>query len=82
MSDCPSDDLIQAVILQIATERAPKSLCPSEVARALSDEWRGLMPSVRRVASGLEQIAVTQKGAPVDAMTARGPVRLALRDTG
>lgn len=55
-----------------------KSFCPSEAARALDPVgWRALMGDVRRVASGLPLLA-TQKGVPVDLMTVRGPVRLAL----
>lgn len=58
-----------------------KTICPSEVARALADDWRPLMPDVRRVASTMAaagEIAVTRKGAPVDAGIARGPIRLGL----
>ena len=53
------------------------SFCPSEAARALSDDWRPLMPEVRRVAAQLP-LRATQKGAPVDLRTARGPIRLRL----
>jgi hypothetical protein len=35
------------------------------------------MPEVRRVAATLPLVA-TQKGAPVDPLTARGPIRLRL----
>ncbi|NKX43369.1 DUF3253 domain-containing protein [Roseibacterium sp. KMU-115] len=54
-----------------------RSFCPSEAARALSADWRPLMPEVRRVAAGLPLVA-TQKGAAVDPVTARGPIRLGL----
>ncbi|WP_245904274.1 DUF3253 domain-containing protein [Roseicyclus mahoneyensis] len=64
--------------MDLAQQRgAGASFCPSEAARALSDDWRPLMPEVRRVAAGLPLVA-TQKGAPVDPMTARGPIRLRL----
>lgn len=56
---------------------AGASFCPSEAARALSDDWRTLMPDVRRVAAGLPLVA-TQKGAVVDPVAARGPIRLRL----
>nr|WP_025311944.1 DUF3253 domain-containing protein [Roseibacterium elongatum] len=56
---------------------ADKTFCPSEVARELSADWRPLMPKVRRVAAGLPLIA-TQRGAAVDPVTARGPIRLRL----
>ena len=73
----PSDAEIAAVLLELAAERAPdKTFCPSEAARRLSDDWRPLMPEVRRVADGLP-LQATQKGAPVDLRTAKGPIRLA-----
>jgi hypothetical protein len=81
-----SEAEIEDAILRLCGERrAGASLCPSEVARALSDDeatWRALMPEVRAVAARLAdqgQIVVTQRGAVVDALTVRGPLRLALR---
>ena len=64
---------------------AGRTLCPSEIARSFSDEeatWRALMPDVRRVAADLAddgRLVVTQKGRVVDARSARGPIRLAIR---
>ncbi len=55
-----------------------------QVARALvdnDDQWRDLMPEVRRVAGELVaqgRIRVTQAGKVVDAASARGPIRLSL----
>ncbi|MBY6202190.1 DUF3253 domain-containing protein [Maritalea mobilis] len=73
-----SDDAIAVELMRLARLRgADKSFCPSEVARALSADWRPLMPEVRRVAAGLPLIA-TQRGAAVDPVTARGPIRLRL----
>jgi hypothetical protein len=66
----------------MVAERGPgKTICPSEVARDLGgDEAFGpLMPHVREAAAALAErgeIAVTQRGEPVDARTARGPIRL------
>jgi hypothetical protein len=61
-------------------ERDPKSICPSEVARALAPEdWRPLMQPVREEAGSMldrGEIRVTQKDADVDPRTARGPIRL------
>ena len=78
----PSRPRIEAEILHKVTVRgAGKTICPSEVARALAQDWRGLMPQVREVAAGMAargEIAVTQKGAPVDAVAATGPIRLGL----
>ncbi|WGH80316.1 DUF3253 domain-containing protein [Jannaschia sp. GRR-S6-38] len=50
------------------------------MARALSDDWRPLMPRVRTVAATMPDITATQQGRPVDPVTARGPIRLARRD--
>jgi deoxyribodipyrimidine photolyase-related protein len=79
------DAAIADAILRLCRARgAGKTICPSEVARALgADEaaWRSLMPDVRRVASklaGQGLIAVTQRGKSVDAATARDAVRLSL----
>ena len=75
----PTDDDIRAALLSLAEARAPGTLCPSEVARALSADWRALMPAVRGVAAALQgsgAIVVTQKGQPVDPLTAKGPIRL------
>jgi hypothetical protein len=79
-------DAVEAAILEAVHRRgAGRTLCPSEVARAMApDDWRGLMPLVRAAAARLARqgaIAVTQKGAPVDAETARGPIRLGLPTT-
>ncbi|MEL6582564.1 MAG: DUF3253 domain-containing protein [Pseudomonadota bacterium] len=75
--------MVRAEILTQALARAPKTLCPSEVARALSsDEWRDLMPLVRQEAEVLREagdISVTQKGEAVSATEAKGPIRLALK---
>ncbi len=76
---------IEAEITRQVTARgAGKTVCPSEVARALSEEWRELMGQVREVAAGMAQrgeIAVTQSGVPVDAVEAVGPIRLGVSTT-
>ena len=79
-------DAVEAAILEAVHRRgAGRTLCPSEVARAMApDDWRGLMPSVRAAAARLAAdgaIAVTQRGNPVDPATARGPIRLGLSTT-
>lgn len=71
---------IRAAILDLALRRGrEKSLCPSEVAKALAADWRALMPEVREVAAGMPEIVATQAGVEVDPVTARGPIRLRLR---
>ncbi|MEM6387668.1 MAG: DUF3253 domain-containing protein [Pseudomonadota bacterium] len=75
----PSDDEIAFALLRLAEERAPKTFCPSEVARRLAADWRPLMPDIRRVAADLPLIA-TQRGQLTDALKARGPIRLQKRN--
>ena len=73
------DNTIAHAILDLAYRRGlGKTFCPSEVARALSQDWRPLMPRVRAVAATLPIVA-TQKGATVDPITAKGPIRLGLK---
>jgi len=74
----PSDAKIAEALMALALARGKnKSFCPSEVARRLAEDWRPLMPDVRRVAAGLP-LVVTQKGQLVDPISARGPIRLRL----
>ncbi len=75
----PSDNVIADVLLDLAHQRGVgKTFCPSEAARRLSDDWRSLMPEVRRVAATLPLVA-TQKGDAVDPVEAKGPIRLGLK---
>ena len=75
---------IEAHILELAQERGPdKTICPSEVARSLAGDadFRPLMPHVREAAATLAdrgELAVTQRREPVDARSAKGPIRLGL----
>ena len=76
---------METAILDLLARRAPgKSICPSEVARALAEDWRPLMPEVRATAARMAakgQLRVTQKGREIDPQSARGPIRLALPET-
>ena len=83
---------IEATMLRLVAERgADKTICPSEVARALvdprPDDWRTLMPPVRRVAlrlAGQGKVAILRNGVPVaDPETMRGVYRLGMpREAG
>lgn len=76
----PSDEDIAAVLTDLALRRGRgKSFCPSEAAKVLVADWRPLMPRVRAVAASHPHITATQKGAVVDAVAAKGPIRLSLR---
>ncbi|MFD1255670.1 DUF3253 domain-containing protein [Mucilaginibacter terrae] len=72
---------ISQTILTMATERGvDKTICPSEVARALFDtHWRKQMHEVRQAAIMLQQegkVSITQKGEPVDINHIKGPIRI------
>ena len=57
------------------------SICPSEVARALAEDWEPLMEPVRMAARRLVaggEAEITQKGSVVDPSTAKGPIRVRL----
>ncbi|MGK7752483.1 MULTISPECIES: DUF3253 domain-containing protein [unclassified Roseovarius] len=75
-----TDDEIAEVLMRLARARGTgRTFCPSEAARALSGDWRKLMPRVREVAAGLPLVA-TQKGQAVDPVAAKGPIRLGLAE--
>ncbi len=71
--------------MEIANQRgANASFCPAEPARALAageTAWRALMPAIRQAAAALQAeglIEASQRGRPVLANAARGPIRLRL----
>ncbi|MEM9494160.1 MAG: DUF3253 domain-containing protein, partial [Myxococcota bacterium] len=83
--------LEQAIVDLLDRRRDGASICPSEVARAVSAErgedagttnpapWRALMEPVRRAARRLAHrgvIDITQRGAVVDPTAFVGPIRL------
>jgi hypothetical protein len=77
---------IEDEMLRLVAARGPeKTICPSEVARALAgdhpDHWGPLMQPVRRVAVRLAQegrVTITRKGRAVDPADFRGVYRLSL----
>jgi Protein of unknown function (DUF3253) len=76
----------QQIMAQVIERGIEKTICPSEVARAIGgEEWRSLMPMIREIgaellAEGL--IDVTQKGNPVHPLTAKGPIRFRITPRG
>ncbi len=82
----PTRAKITSTMLELLAERGTATACPSDVARALStDNWRPLMQRVREVAAVLqdrEQVDVYQRGRPVKALEAVGPIRLRRRSVG
>ncbi len=73
---------VEATILALLAERAPgRTICPSDAARALAEDWRPLMPEVRAAAYAMAdagRLEVTQSGRVVDGRSARGAIRLRL----
>jgi hypothetical protein len=82
----PDEAAIETAMLGLVADRgAGKTVCPSEVARALGGPhpggWGPLMQPVRRVAVRLAhagRIAILRKGRPVDPDDFRGIYRLSL----
>lgn len=75
------DAEIEGVISRLLDERgAGKTICPSEVARAVrADDWRGLMERVRRAARRMVvdgRVVIMQRGVVVDPSEARGAIRI------
>lgn len=77
------DQAIADTMLTLLTARAPSaSICPSDVARALSSDkriWRAQMPAIRRVAAQLaseRRVKVTRGAVEVDALSKGGPIRI------
>jgi hypothetical protein len=72
----PDDAAIARALREMALARRGRSFCPSEVARALAEDWRPLMPRVREVAASRPWLVASQRGDVVDPLSARGPIRL------
>ena len=71
---------IEAAILALTAQRGPaKSICPSEVARALRPDWQSLLGTVRRTACRLAaagRIDILRKGQVVAPAEVKGVIRL------
>jgi hypothetical protein len=76
----PKPAEIEALILALTADRGlGKSICPSEVARALRPDWQTLMTAVRQVACRLAsagQIEILRKGRPISPEDVKGVIRL------
>lgn len=75
---------LESAIATLLDQRAAgRTICPSEAARAVGGaEWRDLMPAAREAAARMAErgdVVVTQKGSEVDALSARGPIRIGRR---
>lgn len=71
---------IEATILALTAQRGPaRSICPSEVARALRPDWQPLLGEVRRTACQLAaagRIDILRKGRVVAPAGVKGVIRL------
>ena len=80
MALTPAPEEIERTIVGLLDQRADgKTICPSEAARALAEDWRPLMQPVRDTAAAMVddgRLEVTQKGEVVDPRAARGAIRL------
>lgn len=77
------EEIERRLLALLARRAATSSICPSEVARALTDGgdgWRALMPDVRRVAFALQRggTVVVTRGTSVvaDEHDGTGPIRV------
>lgn len=74
--------IAEEIIKQVRNRGVGKTICPSEVARALFPvDWRDHMDAVRGAAAELAvagKIVITQKGERVSTESVRGPIRLGL----
>ena len=87
MAGAVTAEAIEAEILQRTTERGPgKSICPSEVARALAPEkWQPLMGPIRKAAAKLSaagRIDILRKGKPIAPDAIHGVIRLRIASGG
>jgi predicted ArsR family transcriptional regulator len=68
---------MQKTVLELLAKLAPgATACPGEVARKLGTTQRELRPVLSELAAA-GSIAVSQRGAPADLRTLRGPYRIA-----
>ncbi|MEF2976686.1 DUF3253 domain-containing protein [Subtercola sp. YIM 133946] len=66
----------------LASRESTASICPSDVARAVTSneaEWRALMEPVRQAARRMMaagEVEITQGGRVVDPTSLKGPIRI------
>jgi hypothetical protein len=72
--------LEETILSLLASRRAGATICPSDAARAVSEDgWRERMEPARRAARRLVaqgSVVITQGGRVVDPSSARGPIRI------
>ena len=74
--------LEQRIRAMLAGRASTSSICPSDVARAITPnekEWRALMEPIRQAAKRLVasgEVEITQHGEVIDPTTIKGPIRI------
>lgn len=80
-SDSGRRERLAATMRALLRKRDGSTICPSEAARVVGgQEWRELMDVAREVVDDLaaaDEAVAQQKGEPVRATEARGPIRVA-----
>ena len=78
-------ELERTILDLLASRSGGATICPSEAARAVAEDWRPLMEPARSAARRLVvsgQVEITQGGRVVDPSTAKGPIRVRLARGG
>lgn len=80
------DVALERKVVELLEQRAAgATICPSEAARAVAEDWRPLMERARMAARRLVDagaVEITQRGRVVDPSSARGPIRVRARRSG
>ena len=78
-----TDKALEEAILRLLVKREKgKTICPSEAARVVSEDWQGMMERSRRAARRLVaagKLEILQNSKVVGPSTAKGPIRLRLK---
>ena len=77
------DEALERELVALLSARAAgATICPSEAARAVAEDWRPLMERARMAARRLVAaggVEITQRGRVVDPSSAKGPIRVRAR---
>ena len=78
-----TDKALEEAILNLLTKREKSAtICPSEAARVITEDWQSMMERSRRAARRLVaagKLEILQEGRRVDPSSAKGPIRLRLK---
>ena len=77
--DSTDQALEQAILTLLDTRSRAGTICPSEAARVVAQDWQQLMEPSRQAARRLVaagEVEITQGGRVVDPSRAKGPIRI------